>query len=426
MEQAWNLRQFLHTLSLLLILITGFLALYLGVVIRSREGWLFALLCFCVAGYTSYLLLDSFAGIPLFPWFTLEVLCSSGTLLLALLLQNRMCNTNRRAGRVSEGIAFLFCLISTGTVAFSGKLPLVILDGASVISTVISFGGALYLVITACIALLRRAQRATLLSGGSLFYAASLLWDRLLPLYEPIYGGWFPEWGGLMLCCAIGGKLWSNLAEAYRFRLTFSEQKRQMERQLALQQEHYQQLSRQIELARAASHDLRHNMRVLQEYADAGNYEGLQDYLRQYEPHLAQNEIRTLSSPLQRMRFCATMSWQPNLPVLNSSHGCICPRNWRFRMMSSVSSWGISWKMPWKPAPSKRRAAATFSCKAAHRMESWGSLSKTALPEKFILMASVFVPPSMRDTVSAPNRCTPLWSVTVGQRVLVMSFLVRP
>lgn len=295
-ETLWNLRTLLHTLILLLAMVSGGVSLYLFFRTHYRSSGLFALLCLCVAGYTCYPLLNTLLAIPVFPWYTLEAACLSGTMLLVVILQNRLTGVSRRIGRLAVGGCLLYCLFTTAAMAAAGWLSLPILKAVSLLSMGMRFCVALYLSLTAAGALRRGFQSALPLLAGSFFYAASLLWDRLLPLYEPIYGGWFPELGGLVLCCTIGCVLCADFAEAYRFWLSYSEQRRQMERQLALQQEHYRELGEQVEAARTASHDLRHHMRTLQELAEAGNYEGLREYLKLYEPRLAQNEIRTLSS----------------------------------------------------------------------------------------------------------------------------------
>ena len=52
-------------------------------------------------------------------------------------------------------------------------------------------------------------------------YACSLVADRIGYLYEPIFGGGFPETGGLVLTAAFGCVLWRDLSEAYKIRLTY-------------------------------------------------------------------------------------------------------------------------------------------------------------------------------------------------------------
>ena len=51
---------------------------------------------------------------------------------------------------------------------------------------------------------------------GTTVYACSLVADRIGYLYEPIFGGGFPETGGLVLTAAFGCVLWRDLSEAIR------------------------------------------------------------------------------------------------------------------------------------------------------------------------------------------------------------------
>lgn len=70
-----------------------------------------------------------------------------------------------------------------------------------------------------------------------------------------------------------------------------------MEQQLALQARSYEQLTRSIEAARAARHDLRHHLAVMAAYIDHDDREGLRAYLSDYlgslgddtEPPVCQN-----------------------------------------------------------------------------------------------------------------------------------------
>ena len=51
-----------------------------------------------------------------------------------------------------------------------------------------------------------------------IFYAAAtcvFIWDRLLPVYEPIIGVWFVEWGSLFIATAIGYSLWHVVVKGY-------------------------------------------------------------------------------------------------------------------------------------------------------------------------------------------------------------------
>ena len=75
------------------------------------------------------------------------------------------------------------------------------------------------------------------------------------PKFEPVYGGWFSEWGTSLLLLMILYTLWNDLVKAYSFRLTFSEEQRQLTRQIAIQKTHYQDLSDRIEETVRIRHD---------------------------------------------------------------------------------------------------------------------------------------------------------------------------
>ena len=57
-----------------------------------------------------------------------------------------------------------------------------------------------------------------------------------------------------------------------------------MNRQLAMQRDHYRQLNARIEETRRIRHDMRHHIRLLQAYAAEGNLEHVKAYLGQLSP----------------------------------------------------------------------------------------------------------------------------------------------
>lgn len=89
------------------------------------------------------------------------------------------------------------------------------------------------------------------------------MWDCLLPAYEPILGKWFYEWGCLLLVCVLGAVFWQDIAQGYRRSLTFTEEQRQMARQLAMQKAHFAQISEKIEESRRQRHDFRQHLRTI-------------------------------------------------------------------------------------------------------------------------------------------------------------------
>ncbi|MEF9976810.1 MAG: hypothetical protein RR754_08595, partial [Oscillospiraceae bacterium] len=133
--------------------------------------------------------------------------------------------------------------------------------------------------------------------SASISFAVFLVLDRFLPLYEPIFGGWFGEVGGVILTTALALALWLDAMDAYRFRLTYEGSYHHMEQRLLMQKEYYQQLSKQIQSSREAAHDMRHHMRILRTIAGESTQNSrLIAYLDSYEPHLTQQEVTTWSN----------------------------------------------------------------------------------------------------------------------------------
>ncbi|MEG2203781.1 MAG: GHKL domain-containing protein, partial [Oscillospiraceae bacterium] len=229
------------------------------------------------------------------PWYTLETMCFYGLLFLAVLLQ---CDLYEVRGKVTFFLA-LPCALGTifalmrvsGAAYWSPQISAIF----SFVSVLVKYYFAICIILLSCWALFHEKRYSVLLMSASISFAVFLVFDRFLPLYEPIFGGWFGEVGGALMAAALGAALWMDALDAYRFRLTYADGYRQMEQRLVMQKEHYQQLSEQIQRSREAAHDLRHHMRTLRGIATEGQIDRLIAYLDSYEPHLTEREITVWS-----------------------------------------------------------------------------------------------------------------------------------
>jgi len=293
--QARALRLLVHGTAVLLALLGGALAACFGLRGKRRRGLLLVLLCLCCALLTGYPLLHALTVTGYQPWYTLELSALYAFLLLAVLLQCDLYSLTGRQALVLAAPCALGLAAAAGRAASAAWWT----PGAGAAFSVLSIGLKFY--ASACLIALsawalrrRRAASATLLCA-SVALGVCLVMDRVLPLYEPIYGGWFEETGAILLTAALASVLWLDAMDAYRFRLAFAEQMRQMERQVAMQKEHYRQLTEQIELARQSAHDLRHHMRILRSMAEQGQNPRMLEYLKEYEGQAAEREVRVYS-----------------------------------------------------------------------------------------------------------------------------------
>lgn len=288
---AREARLLLHGGMTLLALLGALMAVSFGLIGDRVRGLLTGLLCLFLAVVTGYPLYHGLITLPIQPWYTLEPACYYGLLLSALLLQGAVYEIEwkyRLLLAAPGAVGLLTTLVRFGAGAI---MPEDMAQLFSVLSLVLKYYTAACLLGSSVWALWREKCHSALLLCGSAAFAACLVWDRLLPLYEPIRGGWFGEIGGVLLVLALSASTWLDAADAYRFRLTYATNFHQMEQRLAQQKEHYSQLSRQIQLTKEASHDLRHHMRTMRGLAEQGNWDRLEQYLKEYEPHVRERDI---------------------------------------------------------------------------------------------------------------------------------------
>ncbi|MEG1972538.1 MAG: ATP-binding protein, partial [Oscillospiraceae bacterium] len=252
-------------------------------------------ICLCLISVVGYPLIHGLTVTGFQPWYSIEISGTYCLLLLAVLLQCEL-----------YGIHYKKVLLLTAPCALGLLCAILRSSGAAFWSPAV---GAAFSFLSVCLkyyaaaclmglsfqALWVGKRYSAPLMAASVFLSVCLVFDRLLPMYEPIYGGWFGELGGIMLTASLGGALWFDALDAYRFRLAYAEGYSRMEQRLSMQKEHYHQLSEQIQHAKEAAHDLRHHMRTMRGIVSEGNLEHLTAYLDSYEPHLTAREITVWS-----------------------------------------------------------------------------------------------------------------------------------
>lgn len=267
----------LVTVSLMLAVFSFYIAL------RTRRGshiWLFPLLCLATAVFTSYSVVHSILSLPVQPWYTVELVSGYLLTLLVLLLHNHICRPKRPVQTISAAFAGGVCLLALfyGVFAAQATLPLMLLFSNMVFCFKLLV--AAYLLVTAALAVRQNIEKAMILLCADVVYALAFVWDRLLPNYEPVLGGWFQGWGSLALVVATGLVLGYDVTMGYRHSLVYSEEQRQMKRQLAMQVEHLRQINQKVEESAKLRHDFRHHLRTLMTLAEEGHRGELENYIR--------------------------------------------------------------------------------------------------------------------------------------------------
>lgn len=269
---------------LIMVTITATLALFaLYLAIRTRRKnnvWLFFLLCLSTTVFFSYSIVHGILPMPIQFWYSIELVSGYLVTLFVILLHNRICNTGRRAQLISGAVAGIVCALMLLYGLFAAQLTLPVMRAFSNLIFVFKLLAAVYLLCTAAMAVRRSIEKASVLLYADIVYACAFVWDRLLPNYEPILGGWFQEWGSLSLVIATGVLLWYDVAMGYRHSLVYAEEQRQMKRQLSMQVEHLKQINQKVEESSKLRHDFRHHLRTLMALSEDGRREELENYIR--------------------------------------------------------------------------------------------------------------------------------------------------
>lgn len=292
---ARELRLLVHGAAMLLAVLGMALAVSFGLWGGRWRGALFFLCCLCFFGIVGYPVLHGFFGVSYQPWYTLEIACFYGLLLAGVLLECELYGVRTPWTLALSAPCVLGLLAAVVRVGCAGVLSAGLGSAFSVACGVLKYYAGGCLLALSVWALLRQMEHSIPLLCACVSLGVCLLMDRALPLYEPIFGGWFIEWGGLALTGVMACVLWGDAVSAYRFRLVHEAEYRQMKTLLSLQQDHYRRLRQQIDRTREASHDLRHHMRALRTLAQQGQLDQIILYLDDYEPHLAERELTIFS-----------------------------------------------------------------------------------------------------------------------------------
>ena len=267
---------------------------------RSRENVLFAGVCLCVLGYTCYPLLHTYLALRVQPWFSVEMLFYFLAFPAMLLLEYEITGQKYKWmvwGVLATAVAGLGVTLAG---IFAGGMETAALSyGISAATEVLKWFTAVCLVLTAFF--YTEGMQGISLLTGTVIYAVSLAADRIWSLYDPIFGGWFPEWGGVILTGIFGMLLWRKLTEGYRMRLIYEEQSRQMELRLLMQKEHYEKLTDALEEASRTRHDFRQYIRTASILLEQEHYEELKEYFHQF----AQESTEKMQTPVC---YCKNMS----------------------------------------------------------------------------------------------------------------------
>lgn len=244
-------------------IIIALLSLYLGIRMKNSNALFFFLLCISMCGFSSYNVLHTLFALPIFPYYALELISGYLMAFFTVLLHGRICRIHRLVQRLFCGIIGFFCILALFYGLCASQLTISTIQIFSKLVFLFKAAVAGYLLVTAWLFFDRRSKSRQPLFYASIIYAVFFIWDRIFPNYEPIYGGWYSEWGSFIMVITIGYILWRDMVSTYSYGLVFAKEHYQITRQLSMQTAYMKKLSSQISENRKAVHDFRQHLHTI-------------------------------------------------------------------------------------------------------------------------------------------------------------------
>lgn len=276
-QRGINLGLYLAVISIVAFIMI--FCLFFAIRHKHQNAVLYTLMCFFTILFIGYPILHTGFTLSVFPWYAIETTSGYIVLFLTILVNNRICRVRHITNVISSAVSAAFCILIFTYTMNASFVSGVFIDLFSNIIFCYKLLTAGYLLITGWHSTSEYNENYRPLFYASMFYASSCVWDRILPMYEPIYGGRFIEYGCLALVLSIGFMLLKEIIQSYSYSMAFAEEKKQMTRQLAMQTEYSAQIKQQYEEKRRLIHDFRQHIRVINSMVNSSDNNELKQYL---------------------------------------------------------------------------------------------------------------------------------------------------
>lgn len=182
-----NLGLYLATISVVSFIMI--FCLFFAIKLKHQNCILYTFICLSTIVFIGYPIIHTTFELPVFSWYAIETTCGYIVIFLIILLHNRICTVRTVTKIISTVVSGIFCVFILLYSLSAAYINGVIIDIVSYIIFGFKLSAAAYLLITGRKNMSHYKENYKPLFYASLFYAISCIWDRILPMYEPIYGG---------------------------------------------------------------------------------------------------------------------------------------------------------------------------------------------------------------------------------------------
>ena len=261
--------------------IAAAVSLYFAASLSYVPARLYSLLCLSFIGVSCYPIIHALFDLPLI-WYSLEIFCTYLVIALAVTLHNRIYKIKTFRAIAAECVSYT---VAAASWTYSLTLPLMPTAAQYFPDIIFIYKSAIaaYLIKSALGAARENQDTPLILLCADIFFALSILFDRIYPDFEPIITGWLPEMGSFAIVTAIGLELWHGLGTAWSERRELRENKQRAEKELAIHLSYIETLKEKIDENRRFRHDHRQLIRTLTSLAAGEDQRSLKNYIKSLE-----------------------------------------------------------------------------------------------------------------------------------------------
>ncbi len=271
------------------------LSLYMGAALKHWNINLFTCISFLFCIYISHNIIHNYFSCSSELTYIIENVSYYLLFFVVLLLHSSICKIPIHIRVPMLITAGAVCIIALFANILSPDLTIGERQQIALVLEIYKWVCGIYITVSSILTAFRyKNESLSLLCGGS-FFAVSLIFDRLYPLYEPIYGKYFIEIGLIALIVSLACLIWNDITTAYVFSLTFDEQQKQMTKQIEIHKNNYEYINKGTEEIRKARHDLRQHLRVIDKLASDGKNDDIRKYISILEKNTPQQTTTKFS-----------------------------------------------------------------------------------------------------------------------------------
>lgn len=291
-----DMRFFIRTITLTISLVVGIVYFCVWILLKRNKShsqilsFYYSLLCVCYALFIAYPIVKTLYSGGM-SWYTIERFSFPFMLLLIILIQSKLSGIKASITNFMVCLSAITCLWAI-CIPMNSNSSLSIFLAYSIWLTIYSCLTAAFLFTSSCYCAYKGSAYSKSMLSSAVVFAVALVMERIFPLFEPIYIGWFSEISGGAMVFSMGAIMASEVSSQFRRKLNLEYEVDFISRQLDFQRKQYESITQDTQAVKSMRHDLRHHLVALGQLANAADSSGIKQYIESLSSNLSATQYK--------------------------------------------------------------------------------------------------------------------------------------